>query len=543
MAVVHIAGVLLLTTAGTALAQNNGSNRQSGHQEEVAPIKVFTRQDATLVVTLQDALRVALDESFDIYRLKEKYLQLSYGLEAAERSLRTRIEFDSTLPRIEQGFISRLYWNDFDGILDLAMFEDSINSAWASLNVVQPLITNGTITLSSTLKGYERLMEKRPGPLTKLRYVQPKLSIRYNQPLFQYNSVKGQLREAELNFESLNLSYGEVELSRMNEVIQEFYTLFREQRLLEIANETFLQSVDNYETGNRKYQLGLISEMDKLSLEVDMVNSRDRLESAQNELEEQQLDFNRKVGFPVEERIWVETEEEYHPIEIDLNRALQLAFEKRSDRRQSEIELERAELELQKVRSEARPDLQLNLGYDFAGNSTWRELEWEDSWSKHLNASFSPDNMGPYTNVTVTLKVPIFDWGMNNSKVQRLISEQRVLRRESDEVEQNLYRDVVTRVGAVESSMRRMEMQEKNRRVAEQGYRISQERFEEGEISYIEHLLVQQRYLQTETLFTNALIEYEIAKAELREITMWDWETNRPVQQRTTPPKPFEKER
>ena len=153
------------------------------------------------------------------------------------------------------------------------------------------------------------------------------------------------------------------------------------------------------------------------------------------------------------------------------------------------------------------------------------------------------ENFRSNTNITVSLNVPLFDYRTNQSRVQRLISERAVLEREVNEVQDDLHRDVIERVNEVSSAMQRMEMQSGNRVLARTAFEVSQELFEKGELDHTELLSVQGRYLETESLFIRALIDFEMAKAELREITMWDWESDQPIRRRTTPPEPFERGR
>lgn len=541
---VLIPAVVIISTAFTTplQAQIEGNDNPSRQQAATADIKVFSQEDASRVINLPDAIRVALDESFDIYRLEQKYLQLAYGLETARRSLKTRVIFDSTLPKITQGYVNRLYTN-FELDLDLLTFDESYGSASAQISVVQPLITNGYLSIRGRMLASQRSMQEiYTENLAELRYVMPRLSFDYSQPLFQFNQIKGQLKEAELDLESLNLSYSEVELRKINDITREFFSLYGRQRFLAIADEIYRQSVINYEAGNRRYDLGLISEMELLSLEVESINSLDRLINTQHQLEMEQVIFNRMIGIEVDEKVWVLSDEEYQPISVDLNRAMELADRNRSDMRTAQIEVEKIDLDIRRTVSDGRPDLQLDLSYDYTGNSTIPYQQTETTavgWSDHFRVGIDPEYIKPNFNINLSLRVPVFDSRTNDSKVQRLISERNVLERETDEVRDELHSDVIQRVGSVQSAMQRIEMQVRNRQVARNAFEISQGQFERGEISYTEHLLVQRRYLETESLFTDALIEYEVSKAELKEITMWDWETNRPVQQRTTPPEPF----
>jgi len=508
--------------------------------EEQLP-ELFTREDAEVVMTLQDAVQLALDESFDLFRLQERYLQLSYGLETARRSLRTRVNFSSTLPRIQEGFKNYLY-TDFAGTISLSPFDEAVRQAAAGVSVVQPLITNGYISLNTRLTAYQRSMQKLPsGSLAELRYVMPRVALEFTQPLFQYNEVRGQLEAATLDLEALQLSYTEVELQRITGISEAFFRLFAAEHLQQIAVESWSQLQLALETTEQKYQLGLVSELEKLGLEVEARNARDRLLQARHELEAEQLAFKRAVGIDVAEAVWVIARDGYVPVRVDADRAMRLALENRSDVRQARIEVEKTELDIRRAVSRGRPDLQFNLAYDVSGNSTIGAppLGRGDPWGDHLSAGFTGDNSLASTNVSLTLNVPLFDSRTNASRVQRLLSERRVLERETFEAEAELRRQVIERVGEFENARERAGLQAENREAARAGFEISLALFEQGEISYTEMLIAQGRFLETEQLYVAAMIDYEMAKARLREITLHDWETGQPAVQQTTPPEAF----
>jgi outer membrane protein len=275
-----------------------------------------------------------------------------------------------------------------------------------------------------------------------------------------------------------------------------------------------------------------------LRLAVTRANDEDALESARNQLEQQQFAFNRLVGLTLDEQVWAEARLEYRPVEVDLERALDLAFSNRSDLRRAEIDLEQTRIEVHRTLSDGRPDLQLNVGYDITGNSSLSALP-DDNWGRHFKEALDPDNRSPNTNVSLTLNIPLFDWGRNASLVQRRLSEARVLERQITETREDLRQRVTDRVRAVESAMRRLVIQQQNVQVALTSYDFTQKRYARGEITVTELATAQDQLSQTQINLLNAQIAFELAKADLKEITLWDWETNQPVNQRTTPPQPF----
>ncbi|MFC1500403.1 TolC family protein [Candidatus Zixiibacteriota bacterium] len=532
-----IAGVLIIMIAG--MIPSSASAQQVG--DELGPSdEIFTRNNADLVLTLQNAIDLALEQSFSIYALKQQFLQTSYLLENAKRQLRTRVDWNSTLPGINQVITPELLSTGGGGDPELVFLRDSSKWIHGELNVVQPLITNGQIILTGGVIGFDAFRKIPDIPQIDARSVQPSVGVRFNQPLFQYNQVKGTLQNAELSLEGLQLSYTEDELQRINQVSTQFYALFAQQTALGLADTLYQQSERNHSSGERRFNAGLLAETDVMRLDVTRMNDLDALESARNQLEQQQFAFNRMVGLELDLKVWADASIEYRPIEVDLDRALELAFENRSDMRRAEIAQELLQLQLKRQKSIGRPDLQLNVGYDLTGNSSLTALPG-DAWSMHFDEALKKDNRSPNTNVTLTLQVPLFDWGRNASLVERLTSQIQVTDRQADEVRQELIRMVTDRVRSVESAMRRFAIQEANVRVAETSYGFTQRRFDRGEITFTELAQAQDQLSRTRTLHLTALIGYEIAKADLKEITLWDWETNQPARQRTQPPEPFEK--
>ncbi len=534
--------ILTCYTAQPAAAQPGFQlSQETGQTAQQVPVAtIFTREDADMVLTLQDAIDLALERSFTVYALKQQFLQTSYLVENAKRQLRTRIDLFSTLPGINQQISPELL-STGGGQQELVFLRDSSKWIHGEINIVQPLITNGRIILSSGVVGFDAY-RKLPDMRVPARSVQPSVGVRFNQPLFQYNQVRGTLRNAELSLEGLRLSYTEDELQRINLVSQQFYNLFAQQSALELTDGRHRQSERNYQSGVRRFNAGLIAETDVMRLDVTRMNDLDALESTRNLLEQQQFAFNRLVGLPLDEKVWAEASIEFKAIEVDLDRALELAFQNRSDLRRANIEREQLQLSLRQTVSQGRPDLQLNVGYDVTGNSSLSASPAED-WQTHIQEALNSDNRSPNTNVTLTLQVPLFDWGRNASLVERLASQIQVLDRRIEEVRQDLVRTITDRVRAVESAMRRLQIQEKNVLVAETSYSFTQRRFDRGEITFTELAQAQDQLAQTRTNQLNALIQFELAKADLKEITLWDWETNQPARQRTQPPKPFERKR
>jgi len=542
--------VILLIVALTALpaavgatpvleqaARGQASQVQTGGAER-PDIQVPSQADADIVLGLEQAIDIALDKSFGIFQLQQNFLQYAYMLEASRRALRTQVNLSSQgLPNITQSINPTLI-----GVPpELYYLRRNSASGEVIFSVYQPLITDGRLSFYTAFSGSEAVQDVPIGPQSKNRSIQPLAGIGFTQPLFQYNQIRGELRSNELSVERERLRYTEDELRQINEVTRSFYDLFQQQQRVEIATEDYRQSEINYLTGLRRYHSAQEDEVRILRLKVDMALALSDLESQKTLLERRQFAFNRIVGLPLETVAWVESTLEYEPIEVDFERALELAMDNRSDMRRQEIQLEQDRLVLKQTVSAGRPDLRFSANYSLTGNSTLGGLGYDDPWSEHLSASLDADNRSPYTNVSLTVQIPIFDGGLNASNVERRLSVIRERERQIEETTANLRVDVINRVRAVEGAMRQMEILVENLQIARTSYQISQQQYERGEINLNDLMQAQDQRRLTERNHLQAWITFEMAKADLKEITLWDWETNQPVSQRTATPTPFGK--
>lgn len=541
---IAIAGVIAILFSLPGPARGNPSAASADQQQQGAAgqveIEIPGKEDADLVLDLQGAVDAALDNSFGIFSLQQNYLQTQYSLEGAKRSLRTRVDL-----RTQQGLlnISQRINAQLIGVPpELNYLRRNSTSSDLYLIATQPLITDGWLSFSTGIQGNQAIQDVPGGlPESKNRSIQPYAGLGFTQPLFQYNQLKGQLQSNQLSVESESLRYTEQELAIINQVTQFFYNLFQQQRRVEIAAEDYTQSEVNLQTGLRQYQAARQDEVQVLQLRVQRGNALNTLEREKTTLEERRFEFNRLVGLPLETAVWIDTSLEFVPIEIDMERAMELALNNRSDVRQQEIQLEQNNLTLRQNVSNGRPDLEFTASYSITGNSTLGALGYNDPWSKHLNAALDSDNTSPFTNISLTLQVPIFDWGRNASYVQRQLSIINEQERRIKEAEADLRVQVINRVRAVEGYMRRLEILEESLQVARTSYTISQQQYERGEIDLNTLFTAQGQLRNTEMEHLTTRINYEMAKANLKEITLWDWETNQRVAQRTEKPVPFAK--
>ena len=72
-----------------------------------------------------------------------------------------------------------------------------------------------------------------------------------------------------------------------------------------------------------------------------------------------------------------------------------------------------------------------------------------------------------------------------------------------------------------------MNIQEKNQELAQRSYEISRMRFEHGNITSQELGMEQERLATTQLSYLDAFITYQLAVADLKRKTLWDFKNNK----------------
>jgi len=490
-------------------------------------------------MTLDEALSLALGRSFEFYAYGQHLVESAYRLEEARRGAGFQLTLNSQLPRRTQDIQISEFTDDL-GRLVLSYTDVEQTRLASSLELGRYLPTGGWIALRSGISGVSQIStsvldEDEDQESRTIRLVHPRLGVRFSQPFFAFNETRARIREAELSLERAHLGYSEQELREVSRVTAAYYGLVREQGLLRAAREMESETSRVAEIGERRFEVGLIPEVDRYALQLARSQAGTRILEMEQTLAQRRLELARMLGLPLEGGIAADPDTAFRPVFVDAGLAVGRALENRSDRRRAELAVEEALLELERIRGEGRPQLALNLSYDLGGVST-RTAQREGSWADQFDAAFLPENTFPFSSISLILEFPLYDSGEHRSALLREQTRLETARRRTEEVEVELEL-AVRRLGTAVNTLSRLgEEYGQNRVRAREYYTITSRLFEAGEAGSTELLLALQRHIEAEEDYLEALAELEISKALLRELTLWDWDTNQPVALRSEIP-------
>ena len=282
-----------------------------------------------------------------------------------------------------------------------------------------------------------------------------------------------------------------------------------------------------FDLARRRYEAGLIPEVEALQPEVDLARSRNQHLQAEGTLSRTEDLFKLTVGLPLHQQVSTRTDLEVRSFVVDEAKAIAHALAHRTEIRQREINRRLAEITLKEV--DARSAIRGNLTayFDLTGVSD-PSLGTGAGTGDLFRSSFSdlqerPRNRG----VQFSLSVPLWDSGVNKAEVQaaRARLQQSVLNTEEET------RRVTLQIKAVNIRLRetqgRLGVLQQSEEVAERTYAISMARFDNGDITSADLALDRDRLTQARQDYLDAYIAYQLAVADLKRQTLYDWENDR----------------
>jgi len=345
----------------------------------------------------------------------------------------------------------------------------------------------------------------RTGPLQGKRTIGTRdnytWSTVFDQPLFRGGTLYWSYRLAQLG---VDLSKVFLELIKQDLILQvkeAYFTILKAEKIREVA----VRSVEQLEAGVRVskafYDVGSIPKNDLLQTQVELAQARQDLTSAEVELGIAKASFNTLLRRDVRMDVRVEDILEYRPMETPFEEVLKTARESRLELKEAEINVKRAEKEVQLARSEYFPTVNVSFNYERFGDDpgvSGSDFEEEDSW-----------------NIMATARWTFWQWGKKRQLVRE--KETKLVQAEDSriQVEDEISLEVKDAFLRLREARDKIGVAEVAVEQAEENFRINAERFKEQVATTTDVLDAQTLLTEAQSNYFNALGDYLIAWARL----------------------------
>ena len=480
-------------------------------------------QARTLVLTLDDAIVLALDDG---YRARHLWLDLqdaSFEMDAAKRSTRARVNLSLRAPDYLENVEAIRVPNQLPIYNKIGMLQ------WfGAVSVVQPfLMTNGELSFGSDFRQLrESVFQEQFNLAERSKRFFSTLSVQFRQPLFAPNQLKLNLERARLHLENRQRAYTSTQLDIIYEITQAFYDFYSAQRSLEIAREAMVQQEQAHELARKKYEAGLIPEVEALQMEVALSRSRNQLLQAVGRMARHSDQLKLALGLSLDDSVTVRPDLNLKTFEIDESRAISHGIRHSASLRQREIYQRLAEINLRETRAAGNVRGEFSASYERTGFTN--AFPDDASTTDLLDASWTdlrrrPRNLG----MEFTLNVPLWDSRLNRARVSsaRTRLDQRVL--DLEDGRQRVVLQIRSAIARIREARDRLEVLRKSEDVALRGYEIDRARFENGNITAQDLTRTRDDLTQSRQAYLDAYIQYQLAVADLKRQTLYDFENER----------------
>ncbi len=468
-----------------------------------------------MVLTLKDAMNIALENSPDIKQSRLTMEQNREYLNAQLAMLKSHFSLNVTPIQYSNSETYDEYYSQW--------YTSESTMSDVGLVISQPIRwTDGTLSLrndfeykSTSTETFDNFSD--PGNTIKSTNTYEgfnnNLYLSYNQPLFTYNRTKLNLDRQRLALENSTLSYSIQMLNIERQVTQAFYTIYQKQMAVEIAQEEYDNQKVSFEIIKSKVEAGLSAQEELLQGELNFATSQANLENAKVDLENSKDEFKRLIGVSLYEEVEIETDIQYTPVVVDLEKAIENGLSQRLEISQRKIDLNNAQFDLieTSATNEFRGDIDLSVG--IMGNN-------EEFANVYEKPTRSPQ-------VGVTFSIPVFDWGERKARIRA--AELAVESRELDL--KTLEDDIVINIRQIFRNLRNLSSQikiaEQNEKNAQLTYDINLERYKNGDLTSIDLERYQNQLSEKKMNLANALINYRLELLNMKIQSLWDFENGR----------------
>ncbi len=458
-----------------------------------------------ITYTLEQMVERAKEISPASLRLKTQKENKYWAYRLFRSNYNPQLRLNGTIPSYSQSFNSI---TQPDGSIEFLEVQQNLIDVELGLQqVISP--TGGVISVNSSTNRFDDFLAPDTDPQTRFSGVP--VNVRLQQPIFAYNPFKWDKKIEPLKFEESKREYvAEMERVSMN-VTTLFFDYLLAQVNYDIASQNLEKSEEIFNIEKKRYGLGETYEDALLQVELQVLKAQQELAQAEMDLEGSSFAVNAFIGLNQQSRIRLVEPSDIPEFDVDVDKAITLAFENRAEaigfiRQQLE-----ADAELARAKGE-RITMNLNASYGYN------------------NAAFTfPDiyqNPNTQALVNLDLSVPILDWGRNKARVSQAMANQRLVEYTVEQERINFEQEIFTKVKNFIMMRERLNVTKISDEVAQKRYDIALRRYQTGNVTITDLNIAQGEKDTNRRSYFSSLQDFWSAYYELRALTLYDFATN-----------------
>ncbi len=457
-----------------------------------------------LFLTLEQALKMAQDQSPAASIAKDEFDQAGWQFRAFQRSLLPQLSLSLRVPNFNRS-ISR--FDQDDGTSIFLTQSQAFSNADLSLSQIIPW-TGGNLTITSGLQRIDQF-----GDADTLFWQSTPLFFSYSQSIFQFNPIKWNRRQQALNYQIAEREFAESREALAVDIAGKFFDLYIAEITLQNAASNVAFNDTIFQVLQGRFNVGKIAENDLLQGELALLNDRAQLASIELDVDRHQKALRLALNISEDTKISIIPPASTPEISVNPEKAVQQALENRSDILQRESQLLSAERILAQARSNARLNALLTASYGLNQSAD----NVPDLYRDPLDAQ----------GFNVNLQIPLFQWGQGRAQVRSAEAAKREVETsnqvQAKEFEQSVYFSALDYL----QLQNQVRLAAKADTIARRRFDVTKQRYLIGKVDITNMQLAQNQKDGARQNYMQVLKRFWIAFFDLRRLTLYDFQSDR----------------
>lgn len=468
----------------------------------------------TTKYTLQSVIQLAQKQSPDALMAIHRFRKSYWSFRTFKANYLPQLSFNATLPSINRSI------NPIASQEGTTVYTSQrLTNYSAGLTMNQKIgLTGGEIFLSSGLQRLDNFV----GNTASHQYLGNMINVGISQPLFTYNPYKWSKVIEPLKYKQAKRTFMENNEAVAIKAIDYFFSLLSAQIEQEIAIKNYHNYDTLYQIAKGRFNLGKIAENELLQLQLNFLKADASVEQAR-------LNYNDKLyRFKSFLRLKEDAAIELIPpvltsfFDVSVKRAIQEAKNNTS----TGLAFQQRLLEAASQLNEARLTGRFNMNVYASFGLSQSGLQLLDAYQQPLDQE----------RISLGIQLPILDWGRAKGNIKMAQSNEDLVKtavaQDKIDFEQNIYLKVMQ----FAMQKKQLTIAAKSDTVAQRRYEVTQKRYLIGKVNDVLELNNAQIDNDNARLnYFNALKNYWENYYELRKLTLFDFQKNKPIHINTKP--------
>lgn len=460
---------------------------------------IFSQQ-----VTLSNAIRIAQENSLDAKSARFSFLASYWNYRSFKAELLPSINLRGGLMNYNRSLVEARNYDD--GRLSYVSNNTLSNSLTLSVDQ-QIAATGGTVSLMSYLHRLDQFTYKE-----KTYNSQP-LRVSYTQPLRAFNSLKWQKKTAPLEYVIAQKRYATAMQDIAIRVTKLFFNVLYAQSDYLQSKATLADRETLYAMAQERLELGTTTKSEVLQMELSVLNARVAEGSNRITLDDAMYNlfsYLRVTDFEASELV---PPYNVPDLVVGMGDVLQKAIANSSHTQELRLEMLNAERTL--AQAKANKGLQVSLSGELGF------IQTADNFAETYQKLLDNEIIG------LTLRLPIFDWGVGKGRIRMAQAQLEVVRTQLEKTRQDYIQDLRKKVMQFNAQPAQCRNALRAQEIAEERYNIMRSRYEAGTVSVTDLNTALQEMTSSKAQFISQLNTFWSDYYSLQKSTLYDWTAKR----------------